>query len=137
MELTSTRGDGPKLICHTIVAYHCDVIMQRDRGTDVTRESEERRANRNRIGGRRFKHKMFFAMPQQCRVRDLRDCDTRIEWHLGGYRFVSEVQAEPIATRFADNPCHDRHRNRERQIAVVAAVATIPEDRCSWGAFIV
>ena len=77
---------------------------------------------------------MFLAMSQGFRIRKIQQLDTWMRVFRGN-RFVAQVQAEPIASRFAYNPSEHQRSRKEIHIAKLGSVTRIPEDTRSRTAF--
>ena len=97
-------------------------------GTDMPRHPVKVRADGKLSSAARFEHEMFFAMADGGRVRQSHQLNARLRV-LRGDRLVTEIQAETVRSRFADDARQDEHRRQEVEVREVGRVVPVPEDR--------
>src|SRR5579859_1077577 len=70
---------------------------------------------------------VFLAVHDRLGLLQIEELDPRMR-HLRGNRFVPEIQAEPIVSRFAHDSSQDQRGGDKLQIAQLARVTGIPKN---------
>lgn len=124
----STRaGDDGPTIGGPSARDDDDLALQGDRGADVSGNGVEHGADGDLGGARGFNHKVLLTVPDEFCVGQTQDLHTGVG-HLGGDRFVPQIEAKSISGWLANDPDQQDGSMKKILIWTHRGLTRIPKD---------